>query len=95
MSNAKKSERKYKKKGRKKKCRTIKTPNDSLTERKNVENVNLYILKHLNVNHFIDMSMKKICEYIYFNNIQGGKSGSAFSPLLQCYFKEQPNFGVS
>jgi hypothetical protein len=46
------------------------------TERKNVKNANIYILKHLDVNHFIDMSMKKICEYIYVNNIQGGKSGS-------------------
>ncbi len=45
-----------------KKRRKEKMPNDSLTERKNVENVNLYILKHLDVNHFIDMSMKKICE---------------------------------
>ncbi len=26
---------------------------------KKTENVNLYILKHLDVNHFIDMSMKK------------------------------------
>ncbi len=44
------------------------------TERKKAENVNIYILKHLDANHFIDMSIKKICEYIYFNNIQGGKS---------------------
>jgi hypothetical protein len=50
------------KKDRKKKCRMIKIPNDSLTERKNVDSVNLYILTHLDVNHFIDMSMKKICE---------------------------------
>jgi hypothetical protein len=36
--------------------------NDSSTERENVENVSIYILKHFDVNHFIGMSMKKICE---------------------------------
>jgi hypothetical protein len=59
MSNAKKAEKNTEKKDRKKKCLMIKIPNDSLTERKNVEYVNIYILKHLDVNHFIDMSMKK------------------------------------
>jgi hypothetical protein len=37
----------------------IKIPNDSLTE---TENVSIYILKHLDVNHFIDISMEKICD---------------------------------
>ena len=41
-SNAKKVEKKWSKKnGRNKKCRTMKTSNDSLVERKNAENIRI------------------------------------------------------
>jgi hypothetical protein len=85
QNGIKRPKQKRPKKNTEKKARKKKMPNDSLTERKNVENVNLYILKYLDVIDFIDMSIKKYVNKFILIILQTMKK-SAVAVTIHVYY---------